>query len=539
MNFPYIQIQFALLCFWATTATADPLIINLPNGKLRGRDNGGFYSYESIPYAEPPLGELRFEAPQPYNRQWNEIFNATEAPVLCMQWNQFIEEDDKLAGSEDCLVVSIYRPKNPRRKTFPVVVNLHGGAFMFGGAAPYGHMELMASGNVIVVKINYRVGPMGFLSTLDADLPGNMGLKDQRLALQWIKQNIAQFGGNPDNILVTGHSAGGASVHLHILKGDFHELAKVAVSVSGNALNPWVFQGGAARRSFELGRIVGCGLLSSSKQLKNCLQSKEAAQIVRALSQMFVLEYTPFSLFGPVVEPADSKNAFITQHPIEIIKSGRFSQVPWLTSYTKEDGGYTAATLLAKQCNGIEIIDELNRRWNDLAPHFLFYRDSFKTINEMDIYSQNLRQHYMGNRNFSVENYLDVQRIFTDELFKNDTQLAIDMHRKYGKSPVYSFVYDNPADTGVGQWLAKRNDTFLGTLHGDDYFLIFGNRIRQPRLDEDVISRNLIKMLENFAQTGILIYDKCVFQDNVGQKQFQLMSIQRDKCMQLQLDEFP
>ncbi|KAH8312762.1 hypothetical protein KR044_012672, partial [Drosophila immigrans] len=89
----------------------------------------------------------------------------------------------------------------------------------------------MASGIAIVVKINYRVGPMGFLSTEDLDLPGNMGLKDQRLALQWIKQNIAQFGGEPDNILLTGHSAGGASVHLHLLKEDFNKLAKVAVSV--------------------------------------------------------------------------------------------------------------------------------------------------------------------------------------------------------------------------------------------------------------------------------------------------------------------
>ncbi|KAH8359512.1 hypothetical protein KR093_007350 [Drosophila rubida] len=539
MKYALIPILAALLCFGASASHADPLLVTLPNGQLRGRDNGDYYSFESIPYAEPPVGELRFRPPQPYTRQWKEIFNATQEPVLCMQWSQFNDQEDKLAGSEDCLVVSIYRPKQPSRKSFPVLVNLHGGAFMFGGAPPYGHMEIMASGNAMLVKINYRVGPLGFLSTGDAHLPGNMGLKDQRLALQWIKQHIAGFGGEPENILVTGHSAGGASVHLHMLKPDFKDLAKVAVSISGNALNPWVFQGGAARRAFEVGRLVGCGLSTSSKELKECLQAKQASDLVRAIKHLFVFEYTPFSLFGPVVEPADAEDAFITQHPMEIIKSGRFSQVPWLTSYTQEDGGYNAALLMAKQCNGLELIDELNSRWLELAPNFLFYRDSFKTIAEMDNYSKLLRQQYLGNRSFSVESYLDVQRMFTDVLFKNDTQVAIDLHRQHGQSPVYGFVYDNPADTGVGQWLAKRNDIFFGTVHGDDYFLMFGNRLRVPRSDETVISRQLIEMLVEFAQSETLKYDNCVFSDNVGQEQFQLVSIQRDKCEQLQVNEFP
>ncbi|KAH8419194.1 hypothetical protein KR222_010415, partial [Zaprionus bogoriensis] len=87
-----------------------------------------------------------------------------------------------------------------------------------------------SSGNLILVKISYRVGPIGFLSTGDAELTGNFGLKDQRLALKWIKANIAQFGGEPENILVTGFSAGGASVHLHLLREDFNELANVAIS---------------------------------------------------------------------------------------------------------------------------------------------------------------------------------------------------------------------------------------------------------------------------------------------------------------------
>ncbi|KAH8359515.1 hypothetical protein KR093_007349 [Drosophila rubida] len=530
----------ALACLWASASHADPLIVTLPNGQLRGRDNGGYYSYESIPYAEPPLGELRFEAPRAYNRQWKEIFDATEAPVLCMQWDQFIEEPDKLAGSEDCLTVSVYKPKNSSRQSFPVFVHIHGGAFMFGGAAQHGHETLMASGKAIVVKISYRLGPLGFLSTGDSQLTGNFGLKDQRLALQWIKQHIAQFGGEPENILVIGHSAGGASVHIQLLQEQFKQLAKVAVSLSGNALDPWVVQQGAARRAFELGRIVGCGLLNNSTQLKSCLQSIEAAKLVRAVRQFLVFDYVPFTPFGPVVEAAEVPDAILPKHPTEIIKSGRFAQVPWLTSYTTEDGGYNAALLLAKQSNGVEAIEELNSRWYDLAPYFLFYRDSFKTIAEMDNHSQALRQQYLGNRSFSVEHYLDLQRMFTDVLFKNATQVAIDLHRQHAESPVYAFAYEIPADKAIGQFLAKRSDIYLGSVHGDDYFLIFDGAIRLPiRPDEKLVSEHLIQMLEQFVRSGTMTYDNCVFRDNVGQQKFQLVSIKRDQCVHLECVEFP
>ncbi|EDW15985.1 uncharacterized protein Dmoj_GI22473 [Drosophila mojavensis] len=535
------SIAFICLAAAATAtaeAAADPLIVELPNGKVRGRDNEGYYSYESIPYAEPPVGELRFEAPQPYAQQWSEVFDATTPPAYCMQWNQFAEGADKLVGIEDCLTISVYKPKNSSRCSFPVVVNIHGGAFMFGAPVEHGHEPIMASGNLIVVKITYRLGPIGFLSTGDATLSGNFGLKDQRLALRWIKQNIARFGGEPENILVLGHSAGGASVHLQMLQEDFNQLAKVAVSFSGNALHPWVVQQGARRRAFEMGRIVGCGLLSDSVELKKCLQSKDASEIVRAVRQFLVFDYVPFAPFAPVVESEDAPEPFITQHPIDIIKSGKFAQVPWLTTYTQEDGTYNAALLMAKQLNGAEFIEELNSRWYELAPHFLFYRDSKKTIDDMDDYSRDLRQQYLGNRNFSVESYLDVQRIFTDILFRNDTLRSIDLHRRHGKSPVYGYVYDNPTSRGSAQVLAQRDDTYFGTGHGDDYALIFEKAITQPRADEKIISKNFIRLLEDFAQSdsGSLTYDNCVFPNNIEQEQLQFILIKSNSCEILKLD---
>ncbi|XP_017844709.1 esterase-5B-like [Drosophila busckii] len=535
-------IQFVLLLFWhyaLATAVPDAPIVQLPNGKLLGKGNGDHYSYESIPYAEPPLGELRFEAPKPYRRMWTETFNATEAPAACMQWSEFANKSDRLLGIEDCLVVSVYVPKNKNITKFSVVAHLHGGSFMFGNVRIYGHKNLMAN-NLIMVKINYRVGPLGFLSTEDKQMPGNFGLKDQRLALRWIKNNIAHFGGDPENILVTGLSAGGASVHLQLLQKEFEHLAKAAFSISGTALNPWVVQSAARERAIKMGSILGCGTNIDSTVLKACLKSKDAEQIVRAVQHFFVFNYVPFSPFSPVIEPADADEAFLTQHPIDIIKSGNFAQVPWLASYTKEDGGYNAATFLEKQSNGVELIDVLNSRWTELAPYLLFYWYALNTTAERNDYANKLRLEYMGNRNFSFESYTHMERIFTDVLFKNGTEHALQLHAKYGKSAVYGYMYDNPATYGPGNILSKRKDVQFGTIHSDDCFLIFPNEIRpRPiRADEQVIAHHFVKMFEQFVsrQNESLKFSNCEFPNNVGQQELKLLYITSKDCYSMQVD---
>ncbi|EDW59810.1 esterase-5B [Drosophila virilis] len=531
-----------VLCLVGVVSATDQLLVELPCGKLRGRDNERYYSYESIPYAEPPVGELRFEAPRPYTQRWKQIYDATKPPANCMEWSQLVQQPDKLRGVEDCLTVSVYKPKNSSRKSFPVLVDIYGGGFMFKASSEGIHERVMDTGNFIMVKLNYRLGPLGFASSEDGAISGNFGLKDQRLALRWIRKHINRFGGEPENILVLGLSAGGASVHLQLLQKDFNQLVKVAISLSGNALNPWVVQQGARRRAFELGRIVGCGLLSDSVELKKCLKSKDASQIVTAVRQFLVFDYVPFTPFGPVIESVDAAEPFLTQHPIDIIKSGKLGQVPWLAANTHDDGTYNAALLMKKQANGRELIEELNSRWFELAPHFLFYRDSKETLEEMDDYSRNLRQEYLGNRNFSLESYLDVQRIFTDVLFRNDTIRSIELHGKYGKSPVYGYVYDNPANQGTGNSLSQRSDFNFGTGHGDDYFLILNSQISTPlRSDEQVISRNLMNMLEGFvrSENGILVYDNCVFPDNAQQEKLQLVSITSSGCEVLQVNAIP
>ncbi|XP_064540165.1 esterase-5B-like [Drosophila montana] len=534
-------LWMCLLCLHGPEfARADPLLVELANGKLRGKDNVAYYSYESIPYAEPPLGTLRFEPPQPYKRQWTETFDASQPPEFCLQWNLYIDGANKLLGTEDCLTVSVYRPKNVSRSSFPVLAFIHGGGFMFGGAEENGHEYIMSTGNIIMVKISYRVGPLGFLSAGDAHFPGNFGLKDQRLALHWIKQNIASFGGEPENIMLIGHSAGGASVHLQLLHGGLEGLIKAAASLSGNALDPWAQQHYERQKAFELGYVLDCKVAGNSVELKQCLQAKDAKDIVSAVPHFLVFGYVPFAPFGPVVEAANTPEPFLTQQPAEIMASGSYSHIPWLLSCTANEGGFNAALFLDKQDNGKELIEVLNTRWNELAPDLLFYRHTKNTLEELNLRSQELKRQYLGDRDFSSDSYWDMQRMFTDLLFKNSVQRVLDLQRQHSQSPLYSYVYDNPADSGIGHWQSRRKDVFLGTVHCDDLFLIVNNSQHPTlRADEKIISKNLLRMIVDFVESdqGTLTYDNCAFTDIAGQGKVELLSITREGCENKQVEE--
>ncbi|XP_015472384.1 bile salt-activated lipase-like [Parus major] len=155
-------------------------------------------------------------------------------------------------GSEDCLYLNIWVPQGRRQIStkLPVMVYIYGGAFLVGGSQGanfldnylYDGEEIAVRGNVIVVTINYRLGPLGFLSTGDENLPGNYGLKDQHMAIAWVKRNIKAFGGDPDNITIFGESAGAASVSLQTLSPKNKGLFKRAISQSGVGVCSWAIQ---------------------------------------------------------------------------------------------------------------------------------------------------------------------------------------------------------------------------------------------------------------------------------------------------------
>jgi carboxylesterase type B len=176
------------------------VVVKTTKGALRGRyqaykngATGGYYSFQGIRYGKAPTGSRRFKAALPEDA-WNGIRSATREGASCPHRNMILET---FRGTEDCLFLNIYTPQIPneliRSTKLPVLVWIHGGAFQFGNgnAFLYGADYFMETGEMILVTINYRLGALGFLNTGTAEAPGNVGLKDQILALKWIRDNIA------------------------------------------------------------------------------------------------------------------------------------------------------------------------------------------------------------------------------------------------------------------------------------------------------------------------------------------------------------
>ena len=270
-----------------TSETKQP-IVSTKYGKIIGFiDNIQFdnqslqaQAYLGIPYAEPPIGKLRFEKPI-IKSQLPSPFRAFNYSRRCPQ--------DKIkyeTMSEDCLYLNIFTPvpSHATDEPKPVMIWIHGGGYIEGYSDIYSGGIVSALGNVIVVTLNYRLGVLGFFSTHDTMASGNYGLWDQQLAIRWVKENIANFGGDVNNITIFGESAGSSSVIYQMIypgnKGLFHR----AIAESGT-IAAWAVTHGNANyeSSIKFAKSLGC---TDPQSISMCLQSKSENEIITAALEM-------------------------------------------------------------------------------------------------------------------------------------------------------------------------------------------------------------------------------------------------------------
>ena len=208
--------------------------VRITGGEVRGAAVAGGYAFRGLPYAAPPVGELRWRAPRP-PRSWHGVRDATQYAASCPQ------APSGFAGpgpfSEDCLYLNVATPTLHRHAKRPVLVWIHGGGFTQDASRNYDGSKLAATGTV-VVTINYRLGALGFLAhpalaSRPGGPAGNYGLMDQQAALRWVRRNIAQFGGDPHNVTIAGQSAGGVSVLAHLVSRGSRGLFRRAIVESG------------------------------------------------------------------------------------------------------------------------------------------------------------------------------------------------------------------------------------------------------------------------------------------------------------------
>jgi para-nitrobenzyl esterase len=213
----------------ATVVSED--IVRTKAGLLRGAREDGLLVFRGVPYAKPPIGDLRFMPPQPMPA-WSDARDATADGPIAPQGRSrlaHIMGDFERPQSEDCLTLNLWTPAADGGKR-PVVLWIHGGAFSSGaGSIPwYSGASFARNGDMVAVSINYRLGALGFLH-LPGVSPGNLGLLDQVMALRWVRDNIAAFGGDPDNVTVIGQSAGAASIALHMVMPSAQGLFRRAI----------------------------------------------------------------------------------------------------------------------------------------------------------------------------------------------------------------------------------------------------------------------------------------------------------------------
>ncbi|EDV93364.1 esterase B1 [Drosophila grimshawi] len=319
-------------------------VIKTVNGRVRGLqrktlyDEELYFAFEGIPYAKPPLGELRFRAPQPAE-PWEGIRDCTYPRAKPIQ-EHFVMH--VVEGSEDCLYLNVYAKNLKSEKPLPVIVFIYGGGFQIGEATRdiYSPDYLMQK-NVILVTLNYRLGALGFLSLSDRDLdvPGNAGLKDQVMALRWIHDNIAHFNGDPNNITLTGNSAGAASTQIMMTTEQTRGLFHKVILMSGSSLSCWANEP-KHNWPHRLASQLGYTGTDNEKEVFRFLQRASARDIAGCSTIQNQEETRDYILFpfGPVVEPYVSASCVVSRPPVETLSVAWGNALPAIIGGTSFEG---------------------------------------------------------------------------------------------------------------------------------------------------------------------------------------------------------
>ncbi|XP_055914687.1 esterase 6-like [Eupeodes corollae] len=495
----FLIVSLSLLFSSCKSSMTNEPIVELPLGKIRGTHAEGYYEFHNIPFAEPPIGKHRFEPPIPYKQSWDGIRDATQPMIHCINFERYAE----MSGTEDCLYLHVATPNITCDRMYPVRVQIHRGAYTMGSPDTM-ETSILVKRGIVIVTMGYRLGPLGFLSTGDKSISGNMGLKDQRLAVMWVKENIKTFCGDDNNILLAGVSAGGGAAHMHLMLKSTEKYVNYVASHNGVTICPWAIEPKPKELSKAYADLLHCP--NDSESMKVCLQGKTAAELRESTFGLQYYKSNPFTVFSPVVESIDSEDPFITQHPEEILRNGQAANITWLLGYTEREGSFNSASFLALNENGVAEIEILNERWEELAPILLFFNHSMEE-EERHQYSVLLRDTYMGKKNFSEENYRLLEDMYTHVLFTDDIKRAIYLHRMFNPGKLYVYYYKYPHEYSLGNLVSTRKDIHFGADHtADTIFVIPKINLQQTVFtDRDLkFSEKLLDMHVNWANTGVL-----------------------------------
>ncbi|RVE49773.1 hypothetical protein evm_005503 [Chilo suppressalis] len=307
----WLVLSVETMLFAVVVAPKAQRDVRTSSGVVRGYlTPRGYYAYLGVPYARPTRRN-RFKAPKP-PKSWDGIFEATQR-VRCPQPDG--------TGTEDCLVVNVFTPE--RATSLPVLVLVHGGSFQSG----WGHTRpptRLLTQDLIIVTLNYRVSVFGFLCLGIPDAPGNAGLKDIVAALYWVHKNIANFGGDPSNVIVYGVASGAAALEFLLLTGSTKGLIHRAILESGSALSPLSLSYDPLAEAIGVAKSLGFEDTESPQDLA-IFYNKLPRKAFMNTSNMFL----------PCIEnDLNTTHSLIEKDPREMVKSKSYQMLPMLIAYT-------------------------------------------------------------------------------------------------------------------------------------------------------------------------------------------------------------
>lgn len=447
-------------------AHADSLVVKTKQGSVRGKqiNHGEVAAFLGIPYATPPVGDLRWRPPQPPSR-WRGTRDATHFGAHCYQTLRFADMIFQDSGpSENCLFLNVYAPASATAKSkLPVMFWIHGGGYQGGsGSEPRHNGDFLPTKGVILVTINYRLGVFGFLATPALakegnGAAGNYGLMDMVAALQWVNGNIAAFGGDPQNVTLVGESAGSFSVSLLMASQSARGLFSKAIGESGGELDV----GGPQNPSFQK------------------VEQQDEAWVHSLGMDMTHLRELPPDI---VLAAAQRKDAprfwptvdghFLTEPVAVTYAAGEQAHVPLLAGWNRDE-----MSGLAKGMTAAKWKEYAEKHFGERAQEFLKYYPA-------DTDAQ------------AVRSAIDYN---SDSFIAFSTWRWVQEQVKTGGSPVYRYHFMLPAPP-------SKFHPGSFAFHSDDIEYVFGTLDTRPgavwRPEDRQLSNQIMTYWTNFARSG-------------------------------------
>ncbi|XP_034474442.1 esterase E4 [Drosophila innubila] len=477
-----LVVQLVLVVLAQEPRNEDP-VVSTTLGRIQGTRMDSFsgktiYAFRGIPYAEPPIRDLRFEPPKPIHSWADTVLMATSDSLVCPQTGI------TLLMSEDCLKLNVFT-KNLTGKQ-PVIVYIHGGANVLGsGHSSYeAGPQYLLEHDVVLVAFNYRLGALGFLTG------GNYGYLDQIMALEWVQAHIANFGGDPDLVTIMGMSAGSMAVSLHLVsplsKGLFHR----AILMSGSATNHYSIHNEFWTRL--LARQVACPMYNAF-DMTECLRNVTWKRIIEVCSQWEQYKFVNMKW------NYETDNYFLPMPPSVLINKGEFNKVPLLVSFTANELDYTT---LAQMDNDL-LLHDIYENFDEYAPEFfLFDYNPLK--------SRRIKEFYFGQKQeLSADNIEKFGNIFSDSIIGHGVHRLVDLARKHTK--VYYSRMDYVGQRSLSAPL-KEDKSPVGVGHADDLQYVmsglwYGTLLDKNHKDVFMMER-LTEWYTHFAKNGYPMPDE-------------------------------